>query len=88
MDTGVASRRAVLEILDDMLGVERGTSLFNIACLRATKGERDVAMTSLERAYDSGFPDRGALDQDPDLASLRDDPRVAALRAKVRAAGN
>jgi len=67
-------------------GEERRTSLFNVACLRATQGEKDAALAALEKAYAEGFADRAALDADPDLASLRTDPRFAALKAKVAAA--
>lgn len=53
---------------------------YNLACLRATMGDRDGAFAALEESLERGVAEPALLDSDPDLASLRTDPRFARLR--------
>jgi len=56
---------------------------YNIACAYALKGEKDQALTALERAVTEGMNDPRGLQEDPDLASLRDDARFLALKDRL-----
>jgi hypothetical protein len=57
---------------------------YNLACLRATRGEVDGAFEALRQSVQRGIADPTLLQQDPDLASLRADPRFAALARGAR----
>jgi beta-lactamase regulating signal transducer with metallopeptidase domain/Flp pilus assembly protein TadD len=61
-----------------------GTSLYNIACGYALRGDRDLAFSYLEKARDAGFDLENYLRHDDDLDSLHDDPRWDALRSELR----
>ena len=50
-------------------------SVYNIACAHALAGEKEQAISSLQRALDMGFPNIQAPAKDEDFASIRDDPR-------------
>lgn len=58
---------------------------YNLACLRATTGDTDGALTALRESVTRGVADPALLDSDPDLTSLRGDPRFAALVRDARA---
>jgi TolB-like protein/Flp pilus assembly protein TadD len=57
--------------------------LYNMACFYAVQGERNDALTCLEKAVQLGFGLRGWIENDSDLAALRDDPRFKAILEKV-----
>jgi len=61
------------------------TVLYNVACMYATSGEAEEAITLLERAVASGFGHWNWIENDSDLESLRGHPRFQALREKLRA---
>ncbi|HET6348434.1 MAG TPA: hypothetical protein VFH88_05050 [Candidatus Krumholzibacteria bacterium] len=53
----------------------RASAFYNLACVYALKGDRDLAFHSLDAAKLAGFADRDQMAKDPDLASLRGDKR-------------
>ena len=57
-------------------------NLYNFACLKALRGQADIALDYLERAADAGYTDFIHLGIDPDLTSLRDLPRYRTFVAK------
>jgi adenylate cyclase len=57
--------------------------LYNMACFYAVQGERDDALTCLEKALQLGFGLRGWIENDTDLTSLREDPRFKAILEKA-----
>jgi serine/threonine protein kinase/Flp pilus assembly protein TadD len=61
------------------------TVLYNVACMYATSGEAEEAITLLERAVASGFGHWNWIENDSDLESLRGHPRFQALREKLEA---
>ncbi len=52
----------------------------------AREGLRAQALEALEVAFNAGYHDWAAVEQDPDLATVRGDPRFAALVARYRKA--
>jgi tetratricopeptide (TPR) repeat protein len=58
---------------------------YSAACCLALAGDRDAALSALERAVDVGWRNRAGMDKDDDLASLRGDARFAALGARIDA---
>jgi len=56
------------------LGYRKPTTMYNLACSYALRGERDKAFNWLFQSLDAGF-DAGKLDRDRDLDSLHGDPR-------------
>jgi serine/threonine protein kinase/Flp pilus assembly protein TadD len=60
------------------------TVLYNIACMFATSGEADEAITLLERAVAAGFGHWNWIENDADLESLRGNPRFLALKDKLK----
>jgi DNA-binding SARP family transcriptional activator/TolB-like protein/Tfp pilus assembly protein PilF len=58
---------------------------YEIAVIRAVRGDREGAVAWLERAYGRGFRWAWMLERDPMLDSVRRDARVRALIARVRA---
>lgn len=52
---------------------------YNLACLRASAGETDGALSALERAVDGGYSDFDRIENDPDLTVLRGEVRFRAL---------
>ena len=59
---------------------QAATTFYNAACSWALAGERERALTSLERAVETGFiTNRAAIAADPDLVSLKADPRFLKL---------
>ncbi|MBP7149833.1 MAG: DJ-1/PfpI family protein, partial [Acidobacteria bacterium] len=57
----------------------RAPALYNLACARALKGDKEGALRSIREAVDAGFDDFHALRTDPDLASIRSDSRFPRL---------
>jgi serine/threonine protein kinase/Tfp pilus assembly protein PilF len=60
------------------------TVLYNVACMYATSGEAEEAITLLERAVAAGFGHWNWIENDSDLESLREHPRFQGLKAKVK----
>jgi serine/threonine protein kinase/Tfp pilus assembly protein PilF len=60
------------------------TVLYNVACMFATSGEAEEAITLLERAVAAGFGHWNWIENDSDLESLRGHPRFQALREKLK----
>lgn len=54
-----------------------------VACLYAATGDRDSALTWLERAYRVGQIDLVSMGVDPEMDALREDPRFRALLDKI-----
>ena len=52
---------------------------YNLACLRATQGDREGALMALGESLKRPGVDRELLNQDPDLSALRADPRFHTL---------
>jgi hypothetical protein len=52
---------------------------YNLACLRASTGDRDGAFTALRESVARGIADPSLLQTDPDLAPLRADARFATI---------
>jgi serine/threonine protein kinase/tetratricopeptide (TPR) repeat protein len=67
------ARRAVQSAPTDPL------MLYNIGCLHALMGHRELALDHLERAIELGMRNGERMMTDPDLVSVRDDPRFKAL---------
>jgi adenylate cyclase len=57
--------------------------LVNGACLRAKIGDKDGALTLLERVFARGMGKRDWVEHDPDYDCLRDDPRFQRLLAAL-----
>ena len=53
--------------------------LYNVACVYALLGEKDLAIGCLEKSVTRGWGQRDWMEHDPDLASIRDDLRFQAL---------
>jgi tetratricopeptide (TPR) repeat protein len=58
-------------------------TLYNLACFNALLGNRDEALTWLERAVQGGFYAPGKIADDSDLDSLRSDPRYGEIQAQA-----
>jgi tetratricopeptide (TPR) repeat protein len=59
-----------------------GDAYYNMACVYALQGEKELALRYLQIAALNGYASAEGIDADPDLASLHDE---AAYRALVRA---
>jgi arylsulfatase A-like enzyme/Tfp pilus assembly protein PilF len=59
---------------------------YNLACLRALRGEREAALAALTRAIDAGFASPALLAQNEDFDTLRDMPEWSELVARSRTA--
>jgi len=84
-ERGLACAKRALAIDPEDAGVR-----YNVACLYALHGERELALTTLEECVRLGFGNLEWFERDPDLASLRGDPRFVALleHAKEAASGS
>jgi adenylate cyclase len=60
------------------------TVLYNVACLYATSGDTDEAITLLERSIAAGFGHWNWIENDSDLASLKGHQRFQALLAQKK----
>jgi dienelactone hydrolase len=61
-------------IAEELAPERAGGAWYNLACFRATAGDRRGALESLRTAVAKGFRDAALIESDPDLASLREDP--------------
>lgn len=71
------AKRALELYPDDM------SALINAACLMTKLGDKEQALTYLERAFGRGWGKRDWIKHDSDYDTLRDDPRFQALLAKL-----
>jgi hypothetical protein len=60
------------------------TVSYNLACLGALDGNREAALSYLEKAVEWGFRDREWLLRDADLDDLRDDPGFERILERLR----
>jgi hypothetical protein len=61
-----------------------GDAYYNMACVYALQGQKDMALRYLQIAALNGYASGEGIDADPDLESLRGDPAYRALvRAKM-----
>ncbi|MCE9593967.1 MAG: hypothetical protein K8S98_07235 [Planctomycetes bacterium] len=65
----------------------RAAATYNLACAKALKGEKDVALAELEHAVAAGFNDANMLATDTDLATLRPYSRFQQLVELVKTSG-
>jgi tetratricopeptide (TPR) repeat protein len=72
------SRRCLELYPDDM------STLINGACLYAKLGQKEEAISLLERVFARGWGKRDWVEQDPDYDILRDDPRFKKLLDKLK----
>jgi Flp pilus assembly protein TadD len=56
-----------------------GDAYYNMACVYALRGERELALRYLQIAALNGYASAEGIDADPDLAALRDEPAYKAL---------
>lgn len=80
--------RVTAEALLDALRSDHPTSpsvLYNLACLRALRGETAQALTLLDEAVSAGWWDDRHTRADDDLVSVRKDPAFAGLLDRMRA---
>lgn len=75
------SCRAVRERGLQALETPAPGDLYEWACVSALNGDRDAALSLLERAVSLGYRDRDWMRADPDLAVLSDDPRFRSIVA-------
>jgi TolB-like protein/tetratricopeptide (TPR) repeat protein len=59
-------------------------TLYNVACLYSLEGQKEEAMTYLEKAVANGFAQKAWIENDDDLNNLHDMPRFKALLAKMK----
>jgi TolB-like protein/predicted Ser/Thr protein kinase len=59
-------------------------NLYWLAAAYAGKGDKDNALSTLQKSFNAGFRDFTALDSSPYFASLRSDPRFQQLLARYR----
>jgi hypothetical protein len=61
-----------------------GDAYYNMACVYALDGKKDMALRYLQIAALNGYATAGGMDEDPDLESLRGEPAYRALvKAKL-----
>ncbi|MFG0285295.1 MAG: tetratricopeptide repeat protein, partial [Phycisphaerales bacterium JB039] len=77
-DDAIASYGRLLEI-----NVMVPLACYNTACAASLKGDRELALASLERAIDSGFRDYKLLSSDGDLDGVRADPAFERIEQKL-----
>jgi superkiller protein 3 len=56
-----------------------GDAYYNMACVYALQGKKDLALRYLQIAALNGYASAEGIDEDPDLESLRDEPAYRAL---------
>ncbi len=56
-----------------------GDAYYNMACVYALQGERELALRYLQIAALNGYASAEGIDADPDLAALREEPAYEAL---------
>jgi tetratricopeptide (TPR) repeat protein len=72
------SQRAVELYPEDL------SSLISAACLHARTGQKEEALSYLERVFARGWGKRDWVEHDPDYDTLRDDPRFQKLLANLK----
>ncbi len=65
----------------------RRIALYNIACIYALQGEKQLALDYLQEAIDAGFERRRSISEDPDLVSLVDDDEFKRLEELAKPIG-
>ena len=65
----------------------RRYALYNIACIYALQGEKQLALDYLHEAIDVGFESRKPISEDPDFVSLLDDPEFRRLEELAKPIG-
>jgi tetratricopeptide (TPR) repeat protein len=65
----------------------RRYALYNIACIYALQGEKQLALDYLQEAIDAGFESRKPISEDQDLVSLLDDPEFRRLEELAKPIG-
>jgi adenylate cyclase len=78
-DEGLEWINKALELYPDDAGV-----LINGACLFAEEGNKEKAITLLERAFGKGFGKKEWIEKDPSYDSLRNEPRFQVLLNKLK----
>jgi adenylate cyclase len=68
-----------LDLYPDDTGV-----LVNAACLYAKDGDKEKALSLLEKVFGKGFGKRDWIEHDPDYDSLRNEPRFQAMLSKLK----
>ena len=58
---------------------EETAILYNVACTYALMGEKERALSTLEKAVRNGFSHKEWIENDPDFVSIRPEPRFKAL---------
>jgi hypothetical protein len=76
LDSAENTLKQALEIAPD-----HPTNLYNMACVKALKGQSEPALEFLQKAALEGFTDFAHVERDPDLQSLRGLPRYKAIIA-------
>jgi tetratricopeptide (TPR) repeat protein len=56
-----------------------GITYYWLGAAYAAKGDRSKALDTMQKAFQSGFADFGAIDNSPYFASLKSDPRFQQL---------
>jgi serine/threonine protein kinase/tetratricopeptide (TPR) repeat protein len=64
-------------------GPDETIVLANVACMYARAGEKEEALSCLEKMFGRGIGKRDWIDNDPDYDPLRDDPRFQAMLARL-----
>lgn len=74
-----------LDALDRALdsSEHHSSTLYNIACAHALRGNREHAIEFLDRAIENGYSSSDHMKEDADLASLRSDARWTSLLRKA-----
>jgi hypothetical protein len=62
-----------------------GDAYYNMACVYALQGKRELALRYLKLAAMNHYAERKQLEEDPDLASLRGDPELQAIVRQMSA---
>jgi beta-lactamase regulating signal transducer with metallopeptidase domain/tetratricopeptide (TPR) repeat protein len=57
------------------LGYRNQNAMYNLACAYAVRGDRQNALTWIEKAVNAGYDDPDHIRRDEDFESLQDDPR-------------
>ena len=79
-------RRAEIStgIAEELKPDRAGGAWYNLACFRATAGDRRGALDSLRAAVEKGFRDTALIETDPDLASLRGEMQYRSIVEELK----
>jgi tetratricopeptide (TPR) repeat protein len=74
-----------LELIKEAYEIDSKNSivLYNLACFNALVGNKEEALSWLEKAVEGGFDAPKKIATDPDLVTLRDDPAYKAALARA-----